>query len=298
MVVVILFVLVLLLLIQLYLDRKQVVSLRKQIEFIRDNKTNMELTTSIRKGGFRRLALAMNTLLKEIKKREYVTRKQEDSFKQSITSISHDLRTPLTSATGYIQMLNKGDLDEEKQKEYLQIIGSRIRSVNEMLNQLFEYTRLEAGEYPLEMKRMDLNGILCDTISMFYEELVQNNIEPEIQMEEKAFWVEGDSSAFIRVIENILGNAIKYGKKHIQINLTEEEEQVKLQISNETDCIEQGDVAHIFERFYTTDVSKMKKSTGLGLAIAREFIEKMGGEIKAELEGERFSIIIQMPSLK
>lgn len=279
---------------RLYLHQRQLTSIRKQVEFIWENETNMELSITIRHRGWRLLAASLNKFLKDIKRRKYVTGNQEDSFKQSITSISHDLRTPLTSASGYIQMLYKDELDEEKQKKYIGIIQNRINAVNGMLNQLFEYTRLEADVYQLECEKIDLNGILCDTISMFYDELKLREIEPDIQIEEGPVWIYGDSFAWIRVIENIISNAIKYGEDMIGISLQKKDGGTYLRISNRTSAIEQKDVDYIFERFYTTDLSKMKRSTGLGLAIAKEFVIKMGGSIEAELHEDMFAINIHM----
>lgn len=296
MVVGILILIIVILSFRLYLHRRQLTSIRKQVEFIRENETNMELSITIRHRGWNSLTISLNKFLKDIKRRKYVTRNQEDSFKQSITSISHDLRTPLTSASGYIQMLYKDELDEQKQKEYVQIIQNRINTVNVMLNQLFEYTRLEAGVYQLDYEKLDLNGIVCDTITMFYDELKQRRIEPNIQIEEGPVWVFGDSYAWIRVIENIISNAIKYGENMIGIMLQKEGNEIYLRISNSTSAIEPKDVDYIFERFYTTDLSKMKKSTGLGLAIAKEFVIKMGGTIEAELNDDIFAINIRMKS--
>ena len=119
MVVGILILIIVILSFRLYLHQRQLTSIRKQVEFIWENETNMELSITIRHRGWRLLAASLNKFLKDIKRRKYVTGNQEDSFKQSITSISHDLRTPLTSASGYIQMLYKDELDEEKQKKYI-----------------------------------------------------------------------------------------------------------------------------------------------------------------------------------
>ena len=296
MVVGILILIIVILSFRLYLYRRQLSSIRKQVEFIRENETNMELSITIHQKEWNSLIVSLNKLLKDIKRCKYVTLNQENLFKQTITSVSHDLRTPLTSASGYIQMLYKGGLDEEKQKEYIQIIQNRINSVTVMLNQLFEYTRLESNVYELDYEKIDINGIVCDTISMFYDELVQNKIEPDIQIEEGPVWVFGDSLAWIRIIENIISNAIKYGENWIGILLQKEDNGIYLRISNRTSTIEQKDVEYIFERFYTTDLSKTKKSTGLGLAIAKEFVLRLGGTIEAELNDDIFAINIRMKS--
>lgn len=279
---------------RLYLYRRQLGLLKRQAKFIRTNDTNMELSTITHSKPFIDAIIQINKMLKKVKKQEYLNRKREHSFKESITSISHDLRTPLTSASGYLQMLNDDSLDKEKQKEYIKVVQDRVHSVNVMLNQLFEFTRLEAGEYQLDMERIDLNAVLCDTISMFYDELVHKNIEPNIHIKEGEIWVFGDTAAWTRVIENIIGNAIKYGQNSIGIVLEEKDGFAYLTISNKTDAIEQRDIDYIFERFYTTDLSRSKKSTGLGLAIAKEFILKMGGTIEAKLRDGVFAIIIQM----
>ena len=296
MVVGILILIIVILSFRLYQYRRQLSSMRKQVEFIRENETNMELSITIHQKEWNSLIVSLNKLLKDIKRCKYVTLNQENLFKQTITSVSHDLRTPLTSASGYIQMLYKGGLDEEKQKEYIQIIQNRINSVTVMLNQLFEYTRLESNVYELDYEKIDINGIVCDTISMFYDELVQNKIEPDIQIEEGPVWVFGDSLAWIRIIENIISNAIKYGENWIGILLQKENNEIYLRISNRTSTIEQKDVEYIFERFYTTDLSKTKKSTGLGLAIAKEFVLRLGGTIEAELNDDIFAINIRMKS--
>lgn len=115
MVVGILILIIIILSVRLFLNRRQLLSIRKQVEFIRENETNMELSITSSHRGWSSLAVSLNKLLKDIKEREYVIHKHENSFKQSITSISHDLRTPLTSASGYVQMLYKDELDEVKQ---------------------------------------------------------------------------------------------------------------------------------------------------------------------------------------
>lgn len=279
---------------RLHMYRKQVDGLRKQIEFILENDTNMELTSLIPFKGMNALIISLNKLLRKRRREEYESKERELIFRKTITSVSHDLRTPLTSASGYIQMLTKKDIPEEKRLEYIETVLSRVNSVNGMLNQLFEFARIEANEYVLEQESVNVTNTICEVISMYYDDFTEKEIEPDICIPEKPVFTIGDSAALRRVFENIISNALKYGKRSIRIALKEAPDTIYIEISNETDIIMQGDVEHIFERFYTSDSSRSKKSTGLGLSIARSFIMRMGGTIEASLEGEVFSIRITM----
>lgn len=127
---------------------------------------------------------------------------------------------------------------------------------------------------------------------MFYEEFVKNSCEPKVEISEKPCFIWADRHAFVRIVENLMKNALVHGTGSYCFSLSSVEKQVSICISNETDSIEEKEIGRIFERFYTTDQSRSRRSTGLGLAIAQGFAQQMGGEIEAHLEGGRFSVTV------
>ena len=274
--------------------QKQIRDFKEQIQFIKENHTNLTVTTKTSSKNIQELAEQINKVIEGHRKLEIELEKSNETFRKTITSISHDLRTPLTSANGYIQMLRKGDLPRQKEEQYIIIIEERIQVVKEMLDQLFEYARIESNELPFEERKINVNNILIDTISLFYEEFTKKNQKPNLEICNQACYIKGDEKALKRVFQNIISNSLIHGKGDFEIKLSKKNQQIKIQFKNKTDTIEPSDINQIFERFYTTDNSRSKKTTGLGLSIAKNFIDSMNGKISAALEGEEFKIRIEL----
>lgn len=272
--------------------KKELKDLKKQIEFINENDTNMELTCQLQSKEIIGLISSIDNLLKIHKSYKQKAKKNSSVFKETITSISHDLRTPLTSAIGYVELLNKKDVTYEKKQEYIEVIQSRITAVKKLLDQLFEYSRIEANELTIECERINLNNILRDTISMFYNDFIKKHIEPSIEITDKAFMIYGDYDALKRVFENIINNAIIHGDGSFSVRSFEKDNNYYIEFTNHTNSITEEDISQIFERFYTTDKSRNRKTTGLGLSIAKKLISQMGGDIRAWYKEDIFGIII------
>lgn len=276
----------------------QIRDLDKQIRFITKQETNLKLNTQILSvKDLNRLASSMNTLMEKQRKLEIELERTNRKFKETITNVSHDLRTPLTSANGYIQLLNSPDTKEEKKKEYAHVIEERIDSVKEMLDQLFEYARIEAQEYTLEKEKINVTTILTDTISEFYEDFIQKGIEPELQITNEMLYIQGDTRALKRIFQNMIRNAVVHGEGNLKISLEEKNKKIYLMFVNITKTIEEKEVENIFDRFYTTDKSRTKKTTGLGLSIAKNFVVQMGGTIEAKLIKQEFAVVIEFEKI-
>ena len=197
-------------------------------------------------------------------------------------------------------MLLKGSLtDVEKQQRYIEKVEQRIDDVVDMLDQLFEYARVEAGERKFNTERINLNNIFSDTLSLFYDDFVQAGCEPAVDISETPLYIEADVDGVKRIIENLIKNALFHGKGEYRFSVEKQDEQAVITMSNLTDSIEKDDIEHIFERFYTTDKSRTRKTTGLGLAIVKQFTESMGGNVSVDLtEGVfrvRVAFISQCP---
>lgn len=272
--------------------RKQIKQIEKQLEMLMEEESNYQLTSTCAARDTIKLISNINCVVEKLRKEKRELQKSNRSYRESITSISHDIRTPLTSVKGYVQMLQSPATLEWKKIEYLHIIEYRLEDLSEMLNQLFEYARLEAGELDLNLEKVNVRNLFAETISMFYDEFVKKGCEPEIEIVEIPCFILVNSHAFVRILENLIKNALVHGIGDYKFSLKLIEEQIFIQISNKTDTIEEKDIEQIFDRFYTTDQSRIRKSTGLGLAIAKKFTEQMGGKIQAYLYQNNFTIEI------
>lgn len=282
---------------RLWCYRRQTDYLLKQISLWEQEDTNYCLSSYCRIGKTEKLIGEFNRVWQKNRERMIALKKGNRSYRESIMGISHDIRTPLTSAKGYTQMLLKGSLtDLEKQQRYIEKVEQRIDDVVDMLDQLFEYARVEAGERSFCVERINLNNIFADTLSLFYDDFVQAGCEPAVDISETPLYIEADADGVKRIIENLIKNALVHGKKDVHGNeeyrfsVEKQDGQAVITMSNLTDSIEKSDMEHIFERFYTTDQSRTRKTTGLGLAIVRQFTESMGGNVSADLTEGVFSV--------
>lgn len=287
----------LILLLRLILYRKQVSHIREQLLFLNAEESNLMLNSAYPMGKTKELIDAMNQAIETFRQEQRRLRKANQSYRQSITSISHDIRTPLTSVKGYVQMQQRSDVPEEKRQEYLRVVERRLEELGEILNQLFEYARIEAGEFTLSLERVNAGNLFAEIISLFYEEFSGKGLEPQVSIPGEAVFIQADRHAFSRILENLIRNALVHGKGNYRLSLSSQEGYAVIAIANETDQIEEKDLDYIFERFYTTDQSRRRRSTGLGLAIAKEFTERMGGSIRASLQQEDFAVEVRFPLL-
>lgn len=302
---------------RLWCYRKQIAHMRKELSILEQGDTNYRLSSYCHIGETEALIEAVNRVLARNKEETVALRAANRSYRESITSISHDIRTPLTSAKGYVQMLRKdsesggahdgmnvktqgfsadtkGALTEQKRQEYVRIVERRLVDVTDMLGQLFEYARIEAGEMQYEPEVLNAGNLFAETVSMFYEDFLQKGCEPKVEIGRTPCHIYADRHAYVRIIENLIKNALVHGTGEYCLSLCEEGGYVKLSVSNRTDSIEQKDIESIFDRFYTTDVSRSRKTTGLGLAIVKRFTEQMGGTAEAFLKDGYFTITVSV----
>ena len=280
---------------RLWRYRKQINHMRKELALLKEKDTNYQMTSYCHVGETEKIISEINSLVLEYKTEKNRLQNENRVYRESITSISHDIRTPLTSAKGYLQMLQNPKTEEETKIRYIKIVEHRLDDVTDMLNQLFEYARIEAGEMKFEPEVFQISNVFADTISMFYEDFRKKNCEPEVSITQEVCRMKTDKHAFVRIVENLIKNALVHGKGGYRLSLTREGNQAVICVSNLTDSIERGDMDKIFDRFYTTDQSRSRKTTGLGLAIVKRFTEQMGGTVKALLEEGRFTIEVRLP---
>src|SRR5699024_2376819 len=209
---------------------------------------------------------------------------------QSLTNISHDIRTHLTSLSGYFQLLIDTDSEEEEER-YVKIINEKIEDLRYLLENMLNYMKIQDTDYNLELENCNLSEIIYAVLLSYYEDFKSKNMEPEIHIQEDII-VYSNKGALNRIVRNLIYNSLIHGESYIEIYLTKEEKKTYLTIKNDISNPEDMDIKNIFTRFYKTDQARATNSTGLGLTIVKELVESLGGSITASIQENIFFIII------
>ena len=269
--------------------QRQVKDICRQLAFLMKHDSNMLIHREFGLGGIGMLSDRLNDLLELRRKEKRYYQEKETLIADTYTNLSHDIRTPLTSLDGYFQLMEACE-NVEEQRRYLNIIHERIHSLNEMLEELFMFTKLKNESYSLELTPCCINRILKETVFSYYDDWVRRGIQPDIQITEEQLYIDGNKQGLSRIIQNVIKNGLDHGEKKIRIVLKREQNRAVLRISNQVIASEKIDIEHVFDRFYKADAARSKTSTGLGLSIAREFVRRMNGEIGAKIEENEFIV--------
>ena len=279
----------------LVLIRRQIIRLRQYVETLQEGDTSITVPVEFQTPEVGKLVGEINLLVDKYRSIVSELRRKDETIKETITNLAHDVRTPLTSIEGYAKILkNSGNLSE-KDLAAVDTILERSDTLKRLLNQLFDFARLESDSFEYHESIIDLNAILRNTAVSFYSNFEAKGEEPDIQIAEEEFKVMGDPDAVTRVFSNIIFNALVHGKTNYSIASWKEPEAYAFCFRNDAGDIAPEDLDRLFDRFFTTDKSRSKKTTGLGLAIAKKIVTHMDGEIKAELKDGLFGIVIRIP---
>ena len=273
----------------LLLYRRQVRGLAQQLKDLEPG-SNQRLTCSVRDRNILSLCRLVNTYIDSQQKLVLQAREAEEELKYTIASVSHDIRTPLTGASGYMQMAEKTE-DPDKRKEYCRIVRGRLKDLEQLLDQLFLYTKLTSQEISLQMEPVSLFPLVCEVLTGFYGKFQEQNREPSLDFQEEAIQIQGDSSQLKRVLGNLVSNSLSYGLGTLFIV----QKGNTLTFSNKVKDPGPIDPDQMFVRFYRGDPSRnASKSShaGLGLSIARELTQAMGGKIEARLHEDILEIVL------
>ena len=268
--------------------QRQVKDICRQLAFLVRNDSNMMITSDIETGEIGKLKDSLNELISRQRREKNRYQEKEKMISEIYTSLSHDIRTPLTSLDGYFQLLETSE-DPEEQSRYIQIIQERISSLKEMLEELFLFAKLKNDSYKIELSACCFSSILKQTVFSYYDEWQKRGLKPEIQIPEERLYFTGNEQALRRLIQNVIKNGLDHGKDKIGIRMYRKEGRIVLRISNRTDHPEQINISRVFERFYKADGARSRTSSGLGLSIARELAARMEGEMRACRKQDAFA---------
>ena len=234
----------------------------------------------------------VNRLLELRQADEARYQERERELRRQIANVSHDLRTPLTSILGYLQLLEGDTLTAQERGEYLTIIEGRARALQSLITSFYDLSRLEGGEYPLKREQVDLYSVLSSLLAAFYGDLEQAGFEVSVELQEGLPAVWGDSGGVLRVFTNLIRNAMDHGSGRLEIRLYRERDSVVSSFTNDAGGLTQEDAEHVFERFFTSDKNRTGRNTGLGLAIVKALVGQMGHQVSAFLREGRFTIAV------
>ncbi|MDY3918889.1 MAG: HAMP domain-containing sensor histidine kinase [Candidatus Limivivens sp.] len=249
--------------------------------------TNTTVSVSIPDPEIRRLALFINRELKALRKERLRLQQGDLELKNAVTNIAHDLRTPLAAISGYLELMESVPTDE-KGHRYLTVIRERTEALKRLTEELLQYSVITSACDEINPADLSLKSELEIALAGAYGMLSEGGIEPEIHMPEADVKRTLDNTAFQRIFSNILANTAKYSDGDLTVILTEAGE---ILFRNQASGLSQVEADRLFERFYT--VENAKGSTGLGLSIAKQLTEKMGGSIRAEWEKGNLSIVLR-----
>lgn len=264
--------------------------------------SNLRLPCAVRLPDALRAADAINARLSGAQNRARQAQNAGRELQYTMAAVSHDIRTPLTGAAGYLELLRETD-DPQKRREYQGIIARRLSDLSTLLDELFLYTRMagEEGEKNLPRAAVPLYPALCEALAALYPKLEAAGVEPQLDFQDEALTVRANHEALGRVFRNLILNAAQHGQGPLQIKVAERVKgKICIDFTNAAPEAKNLDPAHLFDRFWRADKARgAQKSTGagLGLSIVRQLTEKMGGTADAALQDGSLTITVSLPKI-
>lgn len=250
--------------------------------------------------SFAPLIYEINEIVQAYEEKLASVEQAKEENKQLMTSLSHDIRTPLTTLIGYLDAVYKERIIGEEQKEYIEIAYRKACDLKEYIDVLFDWFKLNSNEFSIQMQKVEVaeltRNILVDWIPIIEEKKLAYSFE----IPDRPFWVKMDSDCYRRIVNNLIQNIIIHSKAtSFALDLKCSGNFVTIVIKDNGIGISEEDLKHIFERLYKCDKGRLNKGSGLGLSIVQQLVIKMAGEINVESRVEHgSSFILKFPRLK
>ena len=246
------------------------------------------------------IAVYLNEMSDSIRELMDKEREAEKTKNELITNVAHDLRTPLTSVIGYLDLLaHKDGMSLQTTREYAQVAYTKARKLETLIEDLFGYTKLNYGKIAMNVSRIDLIKLLGQMMDEFYPSFEEKSISCDLTTNLPSIMINADGKLLARLFDNLINNAIKYGAdgKRIDVNVVGDGSRVTVTVINYGKIIPARELPYIFDKFYRVEQSRASSTggTGLGLAIAKNIVDMHGGHITAQsdLNGTRFIVELQ-----
>lgn len=261
--------------------------LNQQLDYKNARHSHFDLYVQSPFSQMRMLQHNINQLYETIWQVEAKEQKKEKEMQALMSGISHDIRTPLTSMQGYLELVKQSEDEAEKQK-YLNIVTYRLNTLKAILEDLFMHSRIADADYVFDKENVDFYALLCQVLASYYEEFEAKQMTPVLEFEKMPFYVQANPEMMIRLLQNLISNALKYGLQTLEIT----QEKNCLTFRNGISDGTKIDPENLFDRFYRSETTYHQDSTGLGLAIVKEIVQAHGWQVQAKVENQ--SLVIQL----
>ena len=234
------------------------------------------------------LANEVEKLFQEVEQTRFIARQEKKTLDMAISNIAHDIRTPLTIASGYTQQLIKG----KEENEQLLKIATNLSVVSNRLEALMEYRRLMEGAVRPQFRQIDISKLIAKQMLPFYDAFQKQGIELQVNLQE-GLVIKTDPEILERIVQNMLSNVLKHGKETAQLSLIRKDAAILLSVKN----IVRQPIQHLEKltnRFYSENLSNTEESSGLGLYITQQLVDILGGDLTMKTEGEWFGLLIRL----
>lgn len=285
------------------LQEKSVAYISRISDAIRDISEG-DLNTAVEVVGddeFSSMAENLNKMVEDIRRLMDKEREAERTKNELITNVAHDLRTPLTSIIGYLELLSGNvALPPEMQKKYIDIAYGKAKRLEKLIEDLFGFTKLNYGKISMHVTKVDIVKLLSQLLEEAYPNFADKNLSYELQSNVPAKIITADGNLLARLFDNLINNAIKYGAdgKRVLVKVTAGSQVVQVSVTNYGYVIPPDELPLIFNKFYRVEQSRSTHTggTGLGLAIVKNIVDMHGGtvEVKSDLGGTVFTVTLQV----
>lgn len=276
--------------------RKQLDSLSAILDDIAEGNLDRRLLT--RDGtAISEIAYKINEIVLGDKKKFVELKQSEQAYKKLATSLSHDIRTPLASLMGFLEVLEQGSADQEEREYFTKIARDKALHLREYVQSLFEWMKLESGEWIYTFKEENICELTRIIFAGWIVRLEERNMNFQFDIPQKDVCVITDKIAYERIINNLLSNILRHSQADfLRVTLTEKESSVLLEIADNGIGIPKQDLPYLFDRLYKCDTSGTGNGNGLGLAIARELTSALKGRITATSEAQKgTTFLLEIP---
>lgn len=275
--------------------KKQLRSIKEELEATRDKSYNRQLQVDLFDRDLTDMTAELNRNLDYQKQLKVETEKAEKAIRQSVSDIAHDLRTPLTVVKGNLQMLRMEESLSEKGKQYVEVCAQKADEIREMADDFFQLSLLESDLEAVELKRMDLTEALLQFLTAREALIRTNHMEPEVIFPQKSLFVLADEKLLDRMLGNLLNNVFRHAKgDRFTIRLEEKEEAV-ITFANVVEAPESLHLESLFERTYRGDKARSGNGAGLGLYIVKLLAGKQKATVSAAVKENILEISVHLP---
>lgn len=259
-----------------------------------DIASNARILLHVHTPALEALAQAINALLEAEQERAIAHRRSREAFQEDLAALSHDIRTPLAGAQGYLQLARMTDNAQEHNNDIVRA-EERLSSMRTLVDGLFEYAQATDPSFSPECVPVALMPVLSEVLAGMYPRFVAREWEPHISIDDETVSVLADERALTRVLENLMTNALRYGISAPHIVSQTEEDKITLCVSNDVADASTLDANKLFDRFYRAETARSGEGSGLGLAIVAHLVDAMGGEVHALLNQSTLTIKVVLP---